>query len=676
MSRRRTRVDITEIARPVPIERPVSPDGLSVVSQAHSSRHSTQSWIFSGLEPLGALAYTVMSEFEIHSRSQRRKTGQAAVVAVRNCFAHIATLEDLREPVLEGQAVAWRAAIRSWWSSLVENPSLASSTCNGYLSSVSAFLRHLQASGLAPRFRLPARLRNATGRPRRTLAEPGIAPQLLAQPCPAYVEELGGEIEELWEKLGRSDDVASDPKLMADLLQLHLDVLRKCAELEARTIWADFEATSGMLKSANADRIARFLSENRGRSSRSRGSGRGSYSVFENRDDVLAYIDWKYGGIIPTQKEDQNLYRLIQNRSYTINETSRMLVSTPDSVISFIIIILIETAMNVAPLMDFSENDLFDSYEPGHKRLRWWKMRADGKVLERDFAIGGRDQMLSSYSGSVTAPRSFRCLVAMRAKLVDHVPQDEKDKLLLVLLGNSRGQVKRESRIAPINEAILAKAFKRFKDRHPILSKLTITLGQIRSTVALKLALETNGNIEAVNELLGHDLLSTSQRYVERAVIGRLNVEKARRAQDVIVIGATESRPDLRARLGYTAQQVEELLGRHSNKPWGIKCRDDKVGAAPGTTPGAPCTRTEHCPVCSQRFVVESDQSAAEMFALRRLILAEKLRLERMNPDRWQHVWAPTIVFLNVALFKMKALTRRNGRELAETLDYSSLVLE
>ena len=291
MARRRARVDITEIARPVPIDRAAAPDGLSLVSQAHSSRRSTQRWIFRGLEPLGTLAFTVMFEFEIFSRSRRRKTGQAAIVAVRNCFAHIARLEDLREPVLEGQAMAWRGAIRSWWGSIVENPSLASSTCNGYLSSVSAFLRHLQASGLAPQFRLPAGLRNATGRPRRTLNEPGIAPQLLAQPCPAYVKELGGEIEELWEKLGRSDDVASDPKLMTDLLELHLDVLRKCAESEARAIWADFETTRGMLESANADRIARFLSENRGRSSRSRGSGRGSYSIFENRDDILGFVD-------------------------------------------------------------------------------------------------------------------------------------------------------------------------------------------------------------------------------------------------------------------------------------------------------------------------------------------------------------------------------------------------
>lgn len=678
MARRRAPIDITGIARPVPLTREVSSDGLSLVSQAHSSPRSTQRWIFNGLEPLESLAFTVMSEFEVFSQSRRRKSGQSAVVAVRKCFAYIATLEELRGAVLKGQAVAWRAAIRSWWNSIVEDPSLGSTTCNSYLYSVGRFVRHLQASGLAPQFRLPSPLPNAGegSRPRPTLAEPGIAPQMLRKPCPASVKALGGEIEELWEELGRSEDVESDPKCMADLLELHLDVLRKCAELDARRIWADFEATERMLDKADGSRIAKFLSENQGRFNRSRGSGRGSYSIFESRDDVLIYIDMKYGGIIPTQTQDPSLYRLIQNRSYTNAETSRLLVSTPDSVIPFVVIILIETVINIAPLFDMSISDLIESHEPGHKTLKWCKLRAGGKIIERDFPVGGRDQMNIAHDGNITAVKSFECLKKMRRKLVGRVAPNERDILLLVLLGNSRGETTRDRSISPINESVLARAFQRFKERHPILSNLTITLGQIRGSVALKMALQPDGNIETIRYLLGHDLLPTTQRYIDRAVVGRLNVDKARRAQNVIVIGATESRPDLRERLGYTDRQVQELLGQHSNKPWGIKCRDDKVGAAPGTAPGVPCTRTEHCAICSQRFVVESDQSAAEMFALKRHILAEKPRLERENTDRWQNVWAPTIVFLNVALIRMKARTRRSGRELAASLDYSGIVLE
>jgi integrase len=638
------------------------------------------SWVFECLEPLGPIGHTVMEEFETWTASRKRKSAQGAIIPVRGLFRFIAESERLREGMLKADDVSgWHTGLHTWWKRIKDDATLAPTTRNTYLGQVKGFLAHLRSQGRAPRLAFPKPIKGASnGRPRRpTLAESGMIGGQGSRQCPDYLRDLGDDVVDLWHRLRASPDVSADPGRMLDLLDLHLEVLRKIAQEEARGIWDGFQATARMLEHADTGRIERFLAENYGRSARSLGSGRGSRSIFGSRDDVLAYVSSRYGGVMPSRFEDEFLYRLVTNRFGGVAEISELLHSTTDTAISFIVILLIETVMNVAPLLDLRTDDMRDSEQPGHKWIRWWKDRAKGVELGRDFIIGQRDQMAPGFQGHITAPQAFACLLEMRERLVPHVPPGEDEVLLLVrTLSTSRSAPTAAGLIAPLNEKTLDAAWDRFKKRHPILADLPITLSQIRSTVALKRALETNGDLMVIKELLGHASIGTTERYIKVAAVGRINEHKIRRATEFLTIKATDGNAELQEMLGISAAQAAALLALERRKPFGIRCRDDRKGAAPGTTPGETCTRFPHCAVCDERFVVESVETATEMHAFKRHILNEKPRLEGENLARWSEVWAPLVLFFNVALDRMRPDIRARGRELSQFMDLSAIVLD
>ncbi|KLK90841.1 hypothetical protein AA309_23245 [Microvirga vignae] len=621
-----------------------------------------------------------MVEFEVWTQGRKAKTGRAGIVAVRKLFKFIIAQEGAVESILaSGSPVVWHRHVKAWANAIKNDETIAIATRSQYIGNARQFLRHLQSRGHIPRFSLPRTLRRVRqgSTRKKTLAETGLAVASDGENTPPPgVQDLGDDVVALWRELRASPDVTYDKPKMLDLLDLHLEVLRGAAQAEARAIWKSFQDTQRALQQSRIDAVEAFLANNGGRFSRAAGHGGGSWSIFAERDNLLAYLESRHGGLVPSRHEDPAIYRFITN-NYSVAEISQLLHTTTDSAICFCIIILIESVMNVSSLLELEKDNLEGSDLPGHKRITWWKDRAKGIMLWRDLIVGPRDQMLIGHEGDISAPQAFQCLLDMRSRLLPHVPPSEDSLLLIVrLLANSREMPTVASSIVPLKESTLGQAWHRFRKRHPLLADLPITLDQIRSTIALKRALETNGDIFVIKDLLGHSSIVTSANYIETAVVGRINEGKVRLATEFLTVAATEGNTELQQKLGITSERADELLGKARKKGFGIKCRDDRKGAAPGTQPGEECDRYEHCAVCTERLVHEGVEAAAEMLAFKRHILSQKPRLERENPERWREVWAVFVIFLNVALIRMGANFRAQGRKLAALIDYSAVVLD
>jgi hypothetical protein len=495
---------------------------------------------------------------------------------------------------------------------------------------------------------------------KKTLAEIGVNQSKVDDDVNLpEILEFDSDAARLWDAMKNSPGEEVLRRSMTELLNMHLRILRAAADAEIREIWHKYIAAKGMVASTDVTPIRDFLRENGGRFSRALG-GRGSKSIFEDEASVLAWIHYQYRGLVPSRIEDERLYRLITNKFDGVADISARFHLIADTTVPLCIPILMDTAMNVGCLVELSKDCKKPSHQNGFAHITWMKNRARGHELGIDVAIGKSTQLQADSAEPVSAPVAIDCLRTLRQPLECWAAKGDRSKLLLFrALGGNVEFSRSRSSVRSLSERALNGAWIRFRNRHPLLARLPIRLDQIRPTLLLKCALETNGDILAVQCLAMHKNLETSARYVHSLPMLAIGRAKVRRVQEYIFVAATGRNTEILDQIGMNQAHANLLLAEAKRMGFSLT---SEVAERPIDD-----LRSE----LVYRFVIADARSVAEMAAFRRHIIASQAQLLRDMPDRWQNVWAPFAVFIGLALDRMPPDIRANGQRAAKEQTYT-----
>jgi hypothetical protein len=604
---------------------------------------------------LGDFAALIAREFDRYMDSRELPSSSNALTSVRKFFRYLLS-ETSRERSFTSSDY-WHAALRRWRAWLSADIKITHSSKCAYFNSVKSFLRHLQVAGVIPKFSIARGFKQSVSPNRKkTLAETTSAFTTLDQSDSEKIRGFEAEVSAIWReiKTTSSEDIARLKTI--ELLNIYLRVLRGAAEIEMKQIWETHLKTLRLVKEKSAATLKKRLASNDGRYSRARGYGGGSKALFEDEEDALIWLYDVYDGVIPSRFEDEKLYRLLVNKFSGIANLSSRFHLTPDTAVPFCIPILIDTAMNVGCLYRLSKKCSKPSHQSGFTHITWPKNRSRGRVLSIDIPNGKLAQINDQLLGPVTATMAIACLQRLRRPLEKLARRSDRDKLLLLKSMDS---------VRSLSNGTLRGAWSRFRKRHPILSGLPIRLDQIRPTMLLKCALETNGNIFSVRELGQHKSMKTTERYIGSLIVTALGNAKVRRIQDYIFVAATRGDPELSDRLGLNKAHADLLL--REARRMGFSLSAEVVEKRSSGNVSEQLT---------YRFVIADARSVAEMSAFRRHILASQARLIREAPQRWQKVWAPFAAFLGIAIDRMPPDIKTTGRRLEQKSSHSFAVLQ
>jgi hypothetical protein len=559
----------------------------------------------------------------------------------------------------------WHRAFSLSAEATRNDTSLNAITRDQYISNANLFAASLQVKGTIPRFELPPGVENAhlSSIPKRAVSEVITVSQHRGPPALLDADQA---TVEAWEHLSKLTDI-SDPAVMHERLTIILARIRLVAEQGIRKHQAAHATAMAQIDVAEHARISRFLAENKGRSSRSMGSGRGSKSAFSDKSSVLSYIEYEFGGMPPTRFEAPALARLIYNR-YSMKEIVYGSFLTTETAIYYLIIILIDTAMNVSSALSLSIRSMTRIDVGDYYNITWYKDRASDYPMQDSF-LDARNHPKEQSIGIVEV---METLQSLNARLRNFALPEEAD--LVFLVGNLNGPRGSQGkyRAGSLSEHIESKAWHRIRKRDPILSELPITLDMIRSSILLLECLDTNNNIFAINSKAHHENYRTTSRYMQRVSVNTLNVTQVRTVQDFLVAAATENLADVRKEIGMTPERAAKIVGEARRKGFGSwASMRDRHHAEPGDSDADPVqdalSDIEKWLVAGENLLLADETVAAELSAFRAHILKEKSAL--LHTPSWTETWAPLLMFLNMAIEAFPPSLRLRGEELAEEME-------
>jgi len=507
-------------------------------SPAHSTERRMEYFNLSKLSPFGPLAHKMAEAFLLAISSVRIGTARALHAGVRRQFGLVA--KDYQP---DWDASDWHRAVHAAADATRNDQTLKATTRHQYILNGNIFTRFLQRKRIIPRFVLPQGVENArlAEQPKKAVSE--VMPALDAVSPDLHLQGAGEETIQAWKALSQLMDV-SDPEVVHERLKLILGHIRTFAIKGIRAHQEAHQAALSQASRAEHERIVRFLKVNNGRSSRSLGSGRGSKSVFTDISSVLSLIEYEYGGFPPSQHEALAFMRLVYNR-FSLKELQYRLFLTTETAVYYLIIILIDTAMNISSALELDVGSLYETEGSNNYKLTWYKKRKGEDPIE-DYFEGSKTQT----DDEIGVVEVIKFLKQLNARLRDFAIPSERDKLFLV--GNLKGPngSSGKYRVGILTEHLEGKAWHRLRQRDPLLSRFPITLDMIRSSVLLLECLETNYDLFAVNKKAHHSSVGTTIRYNQRAAVRTLNNSQVREVQDFIVASATASQPQIRSELG------------------------------------------------------------------------------------------------------------------------------
>ena len=451
---------------------------------------------------------------------------------------------------------------------------------------------------------------------------------------------------------------------MHERLKLILGHIRTFAIKGIRAHQEAHQAALSQASRAEHERIVRFLKVNNGRSSRSLGSGRGSKSVFTDISSVLSFIEYEYGGFPPSQHEAIAFMRLVYNR-FSLKELQYRLFLTTETAVYYLIIILIDTAMNISSALELDVGSLYETEGSNNYKLTWYKKRKGEDPIE-DYFEGSKTQT----DDEIGVVEVIKFLKQLNARLRDFAIPSERDKLFLV--GNLKGPngSSGKYRVGILTEHLEGKAWHRLRQRDPLLSRFPITLDMIRSSVLLLECLETNYDLFAVNKKAHHSSVGTTIRYNQRAAVRTLNNSQVREVQDFIVASATASQPQIRSELGLTPERATEILSKAKHKgfgSWSSLRKRSVSGEGSEDVTRERMSAFERWMVSGEKILIADVNVAAEIIVFRSHIMKERSFLEQT--PAWLETWAPMLLFLNSALEEMGADLRVRGEKLSSEME-------
>lgn len=306
---------------------------------------------------------------------------------------------------------------------------------------------------------------------------------------------------------------------------------------------------------------------------------------------------------------------------------------TYDTFIPFYVAIAIQTAANPEPLRLIRRDCLVPHpLDEQREFVDWVKPRAGGRFR--------RPQRRSfDLRRPYAAPHLIRKVLAMTEPLVPRAGRT-RDRLFLIQNEKSRA-------IDVANQQSLGDLIDRFVRRSNALVRLhnrtyptkprqlvprfaPITL---RSSVARSHYQASGGDIVAVQGVLNHASLSTTETYVAGESATRMREEVIARAQRFMVTWVS-------------GPQTLEAVGDADANPRGPAypargfahdCLDPLGGSGPGAEPGRACPHLGGCLTCPGLVILLDVDHLARLLALRAALEAAR---ERLDPPRWNALYS------------------------------------
>lgn len=630
---------------------------LKFRSPAHSTPLKPEGFNLSVLEPFGdPLAHDMVAGFLLMISSRSISQARALETSAKRIFKPVAL--NYRPNWL---AEDWRLAFADAADAVRNDTSIKATTRNFYIKNGNIFAQFLQDRGAIFRFNLPAGVENAllASTPKPAVSEVDVA----GGGRPAHLVGANDDTVQIWNRLSTLTSI-SDPGVMHERLVTLLGHIRSIAVNGIRAHQASHQAALSQMSETEHARIATFIAENDGRSARSLGSGRGSSSAFVDITSVLSYIEYEFGGMPPTRFEAPVFCRLLYNR-FSIKNINDRLFLTTDTAIYYLIILLLDTAMNISSALDLDVDSLEEIVPGLYYKLNWYKVRYGEDVISDYFERNALDK-----ADNISVVDVIGLLVDLNKRLEMFAIPAERQKLLLV--GNLVGPRGSQGayRVGVLSETLESKAWQRIRTKDPILKRIPITLDMIRSSVLLLECLETNYNLFAVNRKAKHGNYPTTIRYMHRRTVRSMNVAQVREVQDFIVAKATEQLPEVRAALGMTSENAAEIVGKARRKGfgnWATFNGSKSPRKSQCEVPEDPANALEDWIVRGEKLFIADDEVAAEILAFRSHILRERPLLE--PTPTWIETWAPLLLLLNSATEAMSPLLRERGERIASEMD-------
>jgi hypothetical protein len=649
---------MSDVDMPVPLgNSPKLP--LNFRSPAHSTPRSPAGFNLSVLEPFGdPLAHQMVAGFLLMISSRSIGQARALEASTKRVFSSVA--ESYRP---DWSADDWKFSFADAANLVRKDKSIKATTQNFYIVNGNVFAQFLQDHGTIPRFSLPAGVENAflANTPKPAVSEIAVAGA--GGGLPTHLIGADGDTVKLWNKLSKLTNI-SDPVVMHERLVTMLGHIRSLAVKGIRTHQAMHQAALHQISEVEHARIVRFIAENDGRSARSLGSGRGSRSAFINISSVLSYIEYEFGGMPPTRFEAPKFCRLLYNR-FSVDDISRSLFLTTETAIYYLIIIILDTAMNVSSALRLRTDSMKEIIQGLHYRLDWYKKRFGEDVISDYF-----DREATLCKDRISVIEVVDLLVDLQKRITSFAIPSERQHLFLV--GNLVGPIgsKGAYRVGVLSETLESKAWNRIRVRDPILKAFPMTLDMLRTSVLLLECLESNYNLFAVNRKAKHANYSTTIRYMHRQTVKSINVAHVREVQDFISAKATEKLPEVRAALGMSNQDAADIVAKARRKgfgSWATKTGSKSASKSKLEAPTIPANALEKWIVQGEKLFIADAEVAAEILAFRSHILREKPLLE--PTPSWVETWAPLLLLLNRAIEAMSPLLRERGERVATEMD-------
>jgi hypothetical protein len=645
---------MSDVKLPIPLgSSPKLP--LRFRSPAHSTPRKPENFNLTILEPFGdRLAHDMVAAFLQMVSSTSIGQARALEASTKRMFKSVA-----RAYRSGWVANDWQYAFARAAETIRNDTSIKATTRNFYIKSGNLVAQFLQDRGIIPKFNLPPGVENAflASTPKPAVSEVDVVGA--GADLPAHLIGADDDTVKLWNNLSNLTNI-SDPVVMHERLVSMLGHIRSLAVKGIRNHQASHQAALRQICEAEHARIVKFIAENEGRFARSLGSGRGSRSAFINISSVLSYIEYEFGGMPPTRFEAPAFSRLLYNR-FSIHQINESLFLTTETAIYYLIIIILDTAMNVSSALDLRVDSIKDISDGSSYQIKWYKKRHGEDVIYDYF-----DQCVTHDEDRISVVTVMEFLIELNKRLVSFAIPAERQHLFLV--GNLVGPhgSKGAYRVGVLSETLESKAWRRVRVRDPILKAFPLTLDMIRSSVLLLECLETNYNLFAVNRKAKHSNYSTTIRYMRRITVRSLNVTQVREVQDFIVAKATEKLPEVRETLGITSENAAEIVGKARRKGFGSWATKSPRKSEHEVSDD-PANALEKWIAQGEKLFIADDEVAAEILAFRSHILREKSLLEPTTT--WVETWAPLLLLLNRATEAMSPVLRERGERIAAEMD-------
>jgi hypothetical protein len=541
----------------------------------------------------------------------------------------------------------WQFYTTEWWFSIRSDPDLHDVTKNEYRNNVENFIGHLQANKVVPRFNIPKGISRVQGGKKITVADvrKRDSDDIEGPVLPDDVKSALAELDFL-------DDL-SDSGQVLRRMDIILKAARSFLEDKIRSFWAEWISTRQFLESGSFD-PEDFL-KNFAVSRDPLKLRRGWRNAIDSRNKVISLLEYLYCSMLPV-KTSNPLLRLVYNE-YSVGEIRDLMHSTPDSVIPFLALVLLNDPIEVSSISSLQANSIKMTTNPENVRVSYLKKRARYRTITVIWAASDARTLKPASRRRIEPATALGCIVQMREPLQRHAEAADKDRMFLVCGNKGHAET-----VKVLSAPMILAAWDRLRQADPILSRYRFTLDKLRPTLILHSFLVTGGDIFRAFHTARHKLLTTTQQYVNELVSEKMSFGDAREAQDALTLSVTKGRPELLKQVSMPHARARAIMEKASHMGFldyaGEQSRKKVAEDFVKFTRG-------------ELIVIEDASVAAEILVFKEHLLSELPTLR--TSSEFESVWLALLVFINGCLSALPPDILRKGRKLATDLQIAYL---